>query len=142
MKKPLDARLRSIMRKPAAVGAPETAPKTYSRMTERRAVRRAGFKFAAVHCENGAVISCIVVNHDKFGVRLRFAGEASLPQQLLIVIPEIALRRRAVLKWRRGCDAGLEFLDADDQSEAHLSCPHEPRQAAQSVGAMRASPRR
>ncbi len=115
MKKPINARLTSIMRTPAATGVAPSPPTSKSKPIGRRANRDAKFKFASVHCENGAVVVCVAVNFDQFGARLRFSGEASLPRHVLIVIPEIGLRRTACFRWRRGCEAGFEFVNDEDQ---------------------------
>lgn len=122
MKKPINARLTSIMRAPAAIGVAAPPPPSKFKPTGRRANRDAKFKFASVHCENGVVVVCVAINFDRFGARLRFSGEASLPQHVLIIIPEIGLRRTACLRWRKGCEAGFEFVnDGDKEGRAAKS---------------------
>lgn len=117
MKNPIDSRLSSIMRASSAPGMePPVGRKQKSRMIIRRVERSTGFKFATIRLDNGSVIACAAINHDRFGARLRFSGEASLPERVMISIPEIALRRRARLKWCTGAEAGFEFVSDDGGS--------------------------
>lgn len=131
MKKPVDTRLMSIMRRSAAVGAAEAgAAASKPRISVRRAARSAKFKYAIVHYGNGGAVACVAINLDQFGARLRFSGETFPPKQVLIAIPEIGLRRRATLRWRKGCEAGFEFLSDADQPDGPVKTMRRPRVAA------------
>lgn len=107
----------------------------------RHTQRRRAFIAAKIRYGGGAVgVDCTVRNLSETGAKLDVSESVVLPAQFELVIPQKNVVHRAELRWRRGSETGVAFLDAAggsaDASEGRAEGAHGP--AALSEDALRA----
>lgn len=85
-------------------------------LAERRPVprRRVLLGGVATH-ENGAyTLNCQIRDLNDKGARITIPGRQSLPEELYLVITRDQLAHKARVIWRKGDEAGLQFITTED----------------------------
>ncbi|WP_029032805.1 PilZ domain-containing protein [Salinarimonas rosea] len=87
---------------------------TFAETSEQRtAPRRRALVAARIRYGGGAVtVDCVVRNISDTGAKIDLSEGVTLPEHFEIVIPQMNAVHRAELRWRRGSEAGIAFLDA------------------------------
>jgi PilZ domain len=76
------------------------------RLHERQTVLR-----PAAITTNGSVIDCCVRDVSRRGAKLRLATQSAPPHDFQLLLKDTGEVHRARLRWRRGIEVGVEFLD-------------------------------
>lgn len=87
---------------------------------KRRSYRHLVLKRASIikgtsNCE----IMCIVRNQNVGGVCISVASEARVPEEFLLYVPIDGIAYRAVLRWRRKGNAGVQFCGTEPKPRTH-----------------------
>ncbi|WP_372425059.1 PilZ domain-containing protein [Salinarimonas chemoclinalis] len=92
---------------------------------QRTAPRRRALVAARIRYGGGAVtIDCVVRNISETGAKIDISEGVTLPGHFEIVIPQMNVVHRAELRWRRGGEAGIAFLDvAEGEPPAEAAAP-------------------
>lgn len=81
----------------------------------RHALRRRAFIAAKIVYQGGAVaVDCVIRNISATGAKLDVSESVVLPSHFDIIIPQKNVSHRAVLRWRRGGETGVAFLDVPE----------------------------
>jgi hypothetical protein len=81
----------------------------------RRSPRIRTFLKGRVSYGDGAISTVCTVNQlSDVGARINIASGFSLPETFDVVIPQRGISRRAKLIWRRDDQAGVDFVDGED----------------------------
>src|SRR5215468_1520627 len=85
-------------------------------MAERRPIPRRRVLLGGVAAsEDGAyTLNCLIRDLNEKGARIVVSGRQSLPEELYLVITRDHMAHRARLVWRKGDEAGLEFVTSED----------------------------
>ena len=85
-------------------------------MAERRPVPRRRVLLGGVAAyEDGAfTLKCQIRDLNEKGARIVVSSRQSLPEELYIVIQRDHMAHKARLVWRKGDEAGLEFITSED----------------------------
>ncbi|MGP9818441.1 PilZ domain-containing protein [Salinarimonas sp. NSM] len=82
---------------------------------QRTAPRRRALVAARISYGGGSVtVDCVVRNISETGAKIAISEGVTLPGHFEIVIPQMNVVHRAELRWRRGGEAGVAFLDAGE----------------------------
>jgi hypothetical protein len=81
----------------------------------RRSLRVRTFLEARVSYSDGAISTACTVNQlSDVGARLNITSAFSLPEIFEVAIPQRGILRRARLVWRKDDQAGINFVDGDE----------------------------
>jgi PilZ domain len=81
----------------------------------RRSLRVRTFLEARVSYSDGAISTACTVNQlSDVGARLNITSAFSLPETFEVAIPQRGILRRARLVWRKDDQAGINFVDGDE----------------------------
>jgi PilZ domain len=90
----------------------------------RRSPRVRTFLQARVSYGDGAISTVCTVNQlSDVGARINIASAFSLPDTFEIAIPQRGISRRAKLIWRKDDQAGVDFVDGEEDHSTTLSDP-------------------
>lgn len=79
----------------------------------RAAPRRRTLIAAQIRYNGGAVtVDCVVRNMSETGAKVDVSEGVVLPASFDLLIPQKNVVHRCELRWRRGAEAGIAFLDA------------------------------
>lgn len=95
----------------------------------RIAARRRAFIAAKILYQGGAVgVDCVIRNLSETGAKLDVSESVVLPSHFDLVIPQKNVSHRAELRWRRGPEVGVAFLDvATDAGTPAAGAPEGPQ---------------
>lgn len=80
-------------------------------MDKRRKHRhQVAWRGIITHGADNARIDCVVADVSAIGMRLKLAANQALPETFLVKIPNGSKSFRCRLSWRRGAEAGVEFV--------------------------------
>jgi hypothetical protein len=84
-------------------------------MSERRvAPRQKSFLRGCIYFNNRrSVMDCLVRDLTEDGARIIFSHAVNVPDVVELYIPQKEQTLRAHVKWRRGDDVGLDFIDRE-----------------------------
>ena len=97
----LETRLTSLAKTPRTRGM---APG--KKLVPRREERKPTYKLAKLRSPNMEV-RCVVLDISLSGARVKLEGALPLAPEVLLVIPDMAFKRRCLLRWQVGDEAGL-----------------------------------
>ncbi|HEY2835980.1 MAG TPA: PilZ domain-containing protein [Rhizomicrobium sp.] len=85
-------------------------------MAERRPMPRRRVLLGGVAAyEDGAyTLNCQIRDLNEKGARITVSGRQSLPEELYLVIMRDHMAHKARLVWRKGDEAGLQFVTSED----------------------------
>lgn len=90
---------------------------------------------ATIRYANGiGTVACVVRNLSETGAKLAVTESVTLPEHFELVMPQKNVIRRCVLRWRRGDEAGVSFLDVPAASAQDTSTPASTPGAAPAAG--------
>lgn len=76
----------------------------------RRGRRQFACKPGEVRLSTGETLACVVVDHDEFGARVRFAKPVSLPKEFRLRSRVLRIDKQVRTVWRAGGEMGLEAI--------------------------------
>jgi hypothetical protein len=85
----------------------------------RRDRRSRTLKSGRILLDGGGVIDCVIRDTSQQGARIRIGTAAPLPQAFQLFLPASRMVVRAKLRWQRGLDAGVTFLEAPKPTDLH-----------------------
>lgn len=81
----------------------------------RKEDRRGTYVPGKIAFERGSQVrDCAIRDISKEGARLAFANPRALPKEFELLIPATGDIYQAVVKWRRGREVGVYFVEKDD----------------------------
>jgi hypothetical protein len=99
-------------------------PDDIKTMEARRSLRVRTFLQARVTYGDGAMsTSCTVNQLSDVGARLNISGACSLPETFEVAIPQRNIARRARLVWRKDDQAGVDFIDDEEDRRTPAADP-------------------
>jgi PilZ domain len=99
-------------------------PDDLKTMEARRSLRVRTFLQARVSYGDGAMTTACTVNQlSDVGARLNISGACSLPETFEVAIPQRNIARRARLVWRKDDQAGVDFIDNEEDRRTPTADP-------------------
>lgn len=78
---------------------------------ERRSLRHRTLKGGKIVLDHRSTIDCVIRNMSEEGALIRIAQEVPLPARFELLLVESDMICPVEVRWQRGRDAGLHFLD-------------------------------
>lgn len=97
----LDARLNALSKAPQAK---DCAPA--KKRKPRKEDRHATYKFGKIRAPNFEM-PCAVLDMSPTGARVKTEGAVPLPKEVLLVVPDMAYKKKCLVAWQDGDTAGL-----------------------------------
>lgn len=107
MKKKPDASRVSMALRPAP-RLPRTKKQTW--VNARGVEREDCWQKCVLHDGKTLKLDGVMIDISSKGARIRFRSHATLPREVVLLVPALALKRHARTVWQRRGDAGFIFL--------------------------------